>query len=70
MLQIFDRIAPFAPRHIEHEEKQATARDVPEKCVAQTEIPMRSFDQSRNVRHRRAAIIRRNSPRQSSDARW
>ena len=37
--------------------KQTASGDVPEKCVAEAKIAMRPFDQTRDVRHRRAAII-------------
>ena len=38
--------------------KQTAAGDVPQKSVPEPKISMRAFDQTRNIRHRRAAIIR------------
>ena len=56
MLQILDRVPPFAAGDVEDEKEQPAARDVPEKIVAEPDVSMRAFDQSRNIRDRRAPI--------------
>ena len=57
MLQIFDWIASFAPRHVEHEKQQPATRDVPQKSVPEAEIAMRPLDQTWNIRDGRTPII-------------
>src|SRR6476659_4454005 len=46
----------FAPGDIENEKQDTAPGNVTEKIVAQPDVPMRAFDQTRNIRDRRAAI--------------
>src|ERR1017187_9952674 len=59
ILQILDRIAAFTSGSINHENQKAAARNVSQKIVAESEIAVRTFDQSRNIGDRGAAITRK-----------
>ena len=65
-LQIFDRVAPFASGGINDEEQELAPRDVPQEIVPEPHIPMRAFDQARNVSDGRASIIIQFEPLQRS----
>ena len=56
ILEVFDRMTSFASGDIEHEKQQPAAGDMAEKIVAEPDVAMRSFDESRNVRDRRPAV--------------
>src|SRR6478609_9465960 len=46
----------FAAGDIENEKQDTAPGNVTEKIVAQPDVAMRAFDQTRNIRDRRAAI--------------
>ena len=47
---------PLASGYVENEKQNPTAGNVTEKIMAETDVPMRALDQSRNVRDRSAAV--------------
>src|SRR5205823_2901262 len=59
LLQIFGRIAAFASGNVDHEEKNSAARDVSKEFVTESKPAVRAFNQTGNVRDRRASIFRK-----------
>src|SRR5262249_50292979 len=57
LLQIFDRITPFASGNVHHEKKNSAAGDVSQELVTEAETPVGAFNQSGNVRDRRPPIF-------------
>src|ERR1041384_4870090 len=56
ILQILDRMPAFAASDIENEKQNPATCDVPKKVVAESDISVRAFDESRNVCDRSATI--------------
>src|SRR5207245_6022097 len=59
ILEVFDRIASFTSRNIDNEKYNVAARNMSQKIVSEPKIAMRTLNQTRNVRDRRAAITRK-----------
>ena len=57
--EIFQRIAPFASRRVQHMNQDARALHMAQKFVAEPDAAARPLDESRNVRHDETALIRK-----------
>src|SRR5438876_2066483 len=56
MLQVLDRVAPFASGNIDNKKQNPAARNVTQKFVPESNTAMRVFDETGNIGNCRAQI--------------